>query len=132
MAKNEAVQPHAVGAADGVPLAIVRVMRIRVSGADTPVNDEKRAYAEYRFFAAIAPYEARIRAIDVVVRRDRTGSRPFLCTVSVDLPGRGHVKTQARAVHAIAAIDRAADRTAWLVGRRAGQGVILTSHAFSS
>lgn len=121
-----------VAAADGVRLALVHVMRIRVSGIDTPETDEKRGYAEYRFFTAIAAYETRIRTIDVVVRRDRDARRPFLCTVSVDLPRAGHVRTQARAVHPIAAIDRAAERTAWLVGRRAGQDFRLKSHAFSS
>jgi hypothetical protein len=35
-------------------------------------------------------------------------------------------------VHPIAAIDRAAERTAWLVGRRAAQDFSLKSHAFSS
>jgi len=95
------------------------------------MTDEKRAYAEYRFFTAIASYETRIRAIDVVVKRDRAAGRQFLCTVSVDLPGAGHVKTQARAGHPIAAIDRAADRTAWLVGRREAQDFSL-NHAFSS
>ena len=39
--------------------------------------------------------------------------------------------SQARAVHPTAAIDRAADRTAWLVSRRAGQGFSLQSPGFS-
>jgi ribosomal subunit interface protein len=107
-------------------------MRIRVSGIDASVADEKRAYAEYRFFAAIARYETRIRAIDVVLTRHRAASRQFLCTVRVDLSEAGHVKTQARAVHPIAAIDRAAQRTAWLVGHHTGQRFSLQSHAFSA
>ena len=32
-------------------------MRIRISGIDTPIAGEKRAYAEYRFFTSIAPYD---------------------------------------------------------------------------
>jgi ribosome-associated translation inhibitor RaiA len=115
-----------------VQLAIVHVMQIRVSGIDASVTGEKRAYAEYRFFAAIAPYETRIRAIDVVLTRQRAANRQFLCTVRVDLSGGGDVKTQARAVHPIAAIDRAAERTAWLVGHHSGQRFSLKSHAFSS
>jgi ribosome-associated translation inhibitor RaiA len=107
-------------------------MRIRVSGIDAPIIDEKRAYAEYRFFTSIAPYEVNVRAIDVVVKRDSTAAGRFLCTVTVDLGGAGHVKTQARGVHPSAAIDRAADRTAWLVGRRIGRDFSLKSHAFSS
>jgi ribosome-associated translation inhibitor RaiA len=102
-------------------------MRIRVSAIDTPVTDEKRAYAEYRFFTSIAPYEPRVVAVDVVVRRDSGASRQFLCTVTVDLGPSGRVRTQARAVHPSAAIDRAADRAAWLVGRRVGSDFSLKS-----
>jgi ribosome-associated translation inhibitor RaiA len=107
-------------------------MRIRLSGIDTPVTDEKRAYVEYRFFTSIAPYETRVRAVDIVVKRDVAARRQFLCTVAVDLHGLDRVKTQARAVHPTAAIDRAADRTAWLVGRRIGRDFTLKSPAFSS
>ena len=96
-------------------------MRIRISGIDTPIADEKRAYAEYRFFTSIAPYEPQVGAVDVVVGRKSTAHRQFLCTVTVDLGRSGHIKTQARAVHPSAAIDRAADRTAWLIGRRIGR-----------
>jgi ribosome-associated translation inhibitor RaiA len=107
-------------------------MHIRVSGVNTPVTDEKRAYVEYRFFSTIAPYEARIRAVDVVVSRDLDRRRRFVCTVAVDLGRFGRVKTQARAVHPSAAIDRAADRAAWLVGRRIAQHFSLKPLAFSS
>jgi ribosome-associated translation inhibitor RaiA len=107
-------------------------MRITVSGVNTPVTDEKRAYAEYRFFTSIAPYEAQIRAVDVAVKRDSAATRQFLCTVAIDLRGDGPVKTQARAAHPTAAIDRAADRAAWLVGRRIGRHVSLKSPTFTS
>jgi hypothetical protein len=33
----------------------------------------------------------------------------------------GRIKTQARALRPTAAIDRPADRTAWLIGRRTGR-----------
>ena len=88
-------------------------MRIRISGIDTPLADEKRAYAEYRFFTAIAPYDPNVGAVDVVVGRESAARRQFLCTVTVDLGRSGHIKTQARAMHPSAAINRAADRTAW-------------------
>jgi ribosome-associated translation inhibitor RaiA len=96
-------------------------MRIRISGIDTPIADAKRAYAEYRFFTSIAPYEPQIGAVDVVVGRELGTRRQFRCAVTVDLGRSGHVKTQARALHPSAAIDRAADRTAWLIGRRIGR-----------
>ena len=60
-------------------------MRIRISGIDTPIADEKRAYAEYRFFTSIAPYEPQIGAVDVVVGRELAARRQFLCAVTVDL-----------------------------------------------
>ena len=107
-------------------------MRIRISGNDAPIADEKRAYAEYRFFTAIAPYEPQVGAVDVVVGRALTTRRQFLCTVLVDLGQSGHIKTQARAMHQSAAIDRAADRTAWLIGRRIGRDFSMKSLAFSS
>ena len=107
-------------------------MRINVSGADTAVTDEKRAYAEYRFFTSIAAHVARVRAVDVVVRRDGAKCPPFLCTVTIDLGPSGRIKTQARAVHPIAAMDRAADRAAWLVARRVRADFRLKSPACSS
>jgi len=113
-------------------LPVVLLMRVRVPGINTSLTDEKRAYAEYRVFNALAPYERAIRSAHVVLRQDPGARRQFLCTVAVDLRGTDHVKTQARAVHPIAAIDRAAIRTAWLVRRRIGQDFSLNAPAFSS
>jgi len=93
-------------------------MRIRFSRVNFPVTDYQRVYAEYRFFKVIARHEALIRAVEVAVRRDAAANRPFLCTVTVDLAPSGTVKTQARASHPTAAIDRTAERTAWLLERR--------------
>jgi ribosome-associated translation inhibitor RaiA len=107
-------------------------MRINVSGVNGPITDDKRAYAEYRFFTSIAQHDMSIRAVDVVIRRDSASHRSFLCTVVVDLGSSGQIRTQARAAHPSAAIDRAADRTAWLVRRRAGQDFSLKLPAFSS
>ena len=107
-------------------------MRIRISGIDTTIADQKRAYAEYRVFRAIAPYEPQVGAVDVVVRQEVAARRQFICTVTVDLGGPGHIKTQARAMHPGAAIDRAADRTTWLIGRRIGRDCGVKSPAFSS
>ena len=74
-------------------------MRINVSGVNIPITDDKRAYAEYRFFTSIAPHDMSIRAVDVVIRRDSAANRSFLCAVVVDLGSSGRIKTQARAVH---------------------------------
>lgn len=107
------------------------MMRIIVSSADAPAADS-RAYAEYRFFTSVAPYEGRLRSVDVVVRRDRMVSGQFLCTAIVDLGPSGRIKTQARAAHPSGAIDRAADRIAWLIGRRIGRDFIAKSPGFIS
>jgi hypothetical protein len=97
-------------------------MRITVSSLNTPTAD-KRPYAEYRVFTAIAPFDTCVHTVDVVVRRDPSNDRPFLCAVVVDLGPAGRVRTQARAVHPSAAIDRAAERIGRLVGRRVAGGV---------
>jgi ribosome-associated translation inhibitor RaiA len=107
-------------------------VRINVSGVNVPITNDQRGYAEYRFFTAIAPHERTIRAVDVVIRRDVARNRSFLCTVVVDLGSSVRIKTQARAAHPSAAIDRAADRAAWLVRRRAGQDFSVKSPTFSS
>ena len=120
MAEDEGVRSHSLVVSDGAQLASGELMRIKVSAVDIPITDDKRAYAEYRLFTAIAPYEVRIRSVDVVIRSGSAANRSFLCRVVVDLGSSGRIKTQARAVHPTAAIDRAADRTAWLVSRRAG------------
>jgi ribosome-associated translation inhibitor RaiA len=95
-------------------------MHMTVRGINFILSDSTRAYAEYRFFVATAQHRPDIRALDVAFRRDRAAHRPFHCTVVVDLGSQGCVKTQARAMTSSAAIDRAADRTAWLVERRLG------------
>jgi hypothetical protein len=96
---------------------MVRAMQIRVASTNTP-SDDKRAYAEYRFFIALASYDTSIRSVNVALAEDPAVSGQCQCTVIVELLEAGQVKTQARAVHAIAAIDRAVERTAWLCRRR--------------
>lgn len=107
-------------------------MRIRISSIDTPIADEKRAYAEYRLFTAIAPYEPHVGAVSVAIGRDLAAQRQFLCTVTADLGCSGRIRTQARAMHPSGAIDRAAGRTAWLIGRRIGREVSVKAPACRS
>jgi ribosome-associated translation inhibitor RaiA len=115
-----------------VQFAVAQIMRITVSGANTPLSDAQRAYAEYRVFTSIAAHETRVRAVQVVIRRVSAADGPFLCSIAVDLGSYGHIKTQARAAHPNAAIDRAADRTGWLVGRRTRSDFNLKAAGFSS
>lgn len=115
-----------------MPAAFVDTMRIRISAIDTLITRDQRAYAEYRFFISTAPYGPHVTAVDVMVRRDIVASGQVRCTVAVDLGQCGRVKTQARATHPGAAIDRAADRAAWLIGRRVGRDYSAKAAAFTS
>jgi len=101
----------------GLELALGSSMRITVSSGDIQLADETRTYAEYRLFTSVARHEGLVRSVHVDFRRDAAAHRPFLCTVAVDLGRSGCIKTQARAAHPVAAIDRAAGRTAWLLGQ---------------
>lgn len=107
-------------------------MRIRICASDALFTDDTRAYAEYRFFTSLARHEARVRALNVAIERDSAANLRFLCTVVLDLGASGHLKTQARAAHPNAAIDRAADRAAWLVRRRVASHFSLKPAGFIS
>jgi ribosome-associated translation inhibitor RaiA len=93
-------------------------MRITFSGINTPVTGNQRAYAEYRFFTVVARHDAVVETVTVAIRRGAAADRRFLCTVAVVLRSSATVKALVRAVHPSAAIDRAADRIAWLLDRR--------------
>jgi ribosome-associated translation inhibitor RaiA len=107
-------------------------MRINVSAGNAALIDEKRPYAEYRLFSALAPYETRIRSVEVRLTLEPLARARCLCAVTVDLRGMDRLETRARAVHAVAAIDRAADRAARLVRRRIAQDFSLKPPGFSS
>jgi ribosome-associated translation inhibitor RaiA len=97
------------------------------SGVNVPIADYQRWYAEYRFFRAIARHEPLIRIVHVAIRRDASANGSFGCTVTIGLTTSETVKTQARAAHPAAEIDRAAERMASLLERRvAPAGTIST------
>ncbi len=93
-------------------------MRISLSGAHVSVTDFLRAYVEYRLFTSVARHHAAVARADVHIRHETPGHARFVCTMALDLGRRGRVKTQARGAHPEAAIDRAAERAAWLLDRR--------------
>ncbi len=84
------------------------------------MSDQLRAYTEYRLFTSIARYGSLVRGAHVTLRRDPDA---FLCAVVIDLASSGQLKTRARAPHPSAAVDKAANRTAALLARRALQPV---------
>ena len=91
-------------------------MRITLSGSN--LTDHRRAYCEYRFFTSVAHHAAIIRRIDITLKRTAEANPRVQCAVVVDLGVSGRVKTQARSPHPTGAIDRAAQRAAWLLDRR--------------
>jgi ribosome-associated translation inhibitor RaiA len=93
-------------------------MHISLSGVSVDVADRIRAYAEYRFFSSVARHATLIRSVDIALRRIAGARGGVLCQVHIDLGTSGRVKTQARGAHPSAAIDRAADRAASLLGWR--------------
>ena len=95
-------------------------MQITVNGVDVLVSDRVRAYAEYRLFTTVAHYGGAVRGVTVTLGPDRGRAGAVTCAVLIDLASCGVVKTQARGGHPDAAIDRAAARAAFLLGRRTG------------
>jgi ribosome-associated translation inhibitor RaiA len=93
-------------------------MRISLSAAHVAAGDSLRAYVEYRLFTSIARHHAIVSGADVLFRQATTRHARFVCTIALDLGAAGRVKTQARGTHPEAAIDRAAERAAWLLERR--------------
>ena len=95
-------------------------MRITLASPNVDIPEHIRAYAEYRLFSSVARHELHVRTIDVVIRRAPATQR-FVCVLCAHVGPSGQVKTQARRPNVTAAIDRAADRLAWLVDRRMQQ-----------
>jgi ribosome-associated translation inhibitor RaiA len=95
-------------------------MRIMLTTAGLVMSDQLRAYTEYRLFTSIARFGSFVRGVGVTLRREPDA---FLCAVVIDLESSGQLKTRGRAPHPSAAVDKAAQRTAALLARRAPQPV---------
>ena len=100
-------------------------MRIHVSGDDGSGNAQARTYAEYKVFAVLARYARLVRGARVVLHRgDRRGTcESVVCSVTVALKPSGQARARASGPHAYAAINRAVERLAGLMGRRTAQRV---------
>ena len=107
----------------GAKLACLIDMRIMVTGSEAIATGRIRAYTEYRMFKSVARYAAIVRTIHVDFCRDQGAGDSVVCAVLVDLVPSGQLKTQARASHPIAAIDKVCDRAGRLLGRRETQSV---------
>jgi ribosomal subunit interface protein len=87
-------------------------MRIAITGRDISLDDQIRAYSEYRVFSVLAPYMRHIQHVEVVLEgcsTDPNGSAAT-CTVMVTLAQGGRERVRARASRAYAAIDCAGSR----------------------
>ncbi|MGH9254610.1 MAG: HPF/RaiA family ribosome-associated protein [Vicinamibacterales bacterium] len=96
-------------------------MHIEVIGEDESSHTQARTYAEYRVFAALARHAQRVRGARVVLRRNEGDGTcdTVVCAVTVALKPTGSVRTRAHGQHAYAAINRAVERIADLMRRRA-------------
>jgi len=94
-------------------------MRITLTATDVSISDPLRGYTAYRVFTRLSRHESLVRAVAVEIGRDALRPALFLCTIHIDLTTFAPIKTQARRRQPGKAIDRAAERAAWLLTRRA-------------
>ena len=90
-------------------------MRIFVTSLGAAVNPQILAYAEYRLFAVLARY-AMVRGTRVVLRCGADGG--VRCSVTIDFDSTASARASVKGLHAVGAVDRAADRIAELMRRR--------------
>lgn len=96
----------------GPILAVVISMRVVVSSFGEALNQQIRSYAEYRIFSALSTHDDVVGA-DVSLL---TADGEVRCRVHVTLSSRAAVEARTSGSYATAAIDRAAERIATLVG----------------
>lgn len=85
-------------------------MRIDVRSTEGGFDDQTRAYAEFRIFAAMARFSRDIEEATVTLAQPSGVGRAIRCAVSITLPGGARLHVNARGRHAYDAINRAVDR----------------------
>ena len=88
------------------------MMRIAIVGREISLDDQLRAYSEYKVFSALAPYARQIDHVEVVLENGSTdlNCSEATCTIMVALAVSGRERVRARASRAYSAIDCAATR----------------------
>ena len=86
-------------------------MRIVVSSSGDALNQQMRAYAEYRIFSALSRHDD---VLGASVKLSAAGDE-VRCNVRVTRHARAAIDARTSGSHAAAAIDRAAERIAALV-----------------
>ena len=99
------------------------IMQIVVTSQVAALEDQTRAYAEYKVFSSLASRAREIDRVEVVLaeQSSRQNGSETECAVTVHLAGGGSVHAKARASRAYAAIDRAALRIEAAMNRLAAR-----------
>jgi ribosome-associated translation inhibitor RaiA len=98
-------------------------MQIVVTSHIAALEEQTRAYAEYKVFSSLAPRAREIDRVEVVLAEPSSGqNRPGMeCAVTVHLAGGGSEHVNVHTSGAYAAIDRAAVRIEAAMNRRAAR-----------
>jgi ribosomal subunit interface protein len=98
-------------------------MRIAVSSENITLDEQTRAYTEYRVFSSLAPFARHIDHVEVVLSEHPADSNgdETACNVTVDLTPKGRVGVRSCALRAYSAIDRAASKIEEVMNRRASR-----------
>ena len=86
--------------------------RIIVTGDETLLSPQARAYAEFRMFSVVARHTRRVQRVHIVltpISGDADGDR-LQCAVSVDLAHSPMLQIRATGRHLNEAINRAVER----------------------
>ena len=97
--------------------------RIHVVGDHNKISSQARTYAEYRLFAALTRHAVKFRRARVLLRPGddgRTCDR-VTCSMSVALEPSGSVRVRVTGSHVYAAINRAVEHLAGVLGERIEQ-----------
>lgn len=98
-------------------------MQIVVTSQAAALEEQTRAYAEYKVFSSLAPRAREIDRVEVVLA-ERSSSQhgaEIECTVTVHLAGGGSEHVNVHTPGAYAAIDRSAVQIEAAMNRRAAR-----------
>jgi ribosomal subunit interface protein len=97
---------------NGLTFAFRMAMRIAVTSLNLTLDDQTRAYTEYKVFSALAHFARGIDHVEVILSEQPSRHNGFdtACDVHVILTAAARVRTRACAARAYSAIDRAARR----------------------
>lgn len=93
-------------------------MQIDIHAVGVELDDQSRAYVEYRMFSAARRFESNGAQVVVLLEEDASRARArYRCVATMGLGSEGRVRVSAGADRLHAAVDRAADRLSDTVER---------------